>query len=87
MVFGDLQTASWIEATAREGVFNIWQTSLFPTLSYRRSRNRDYSTLRGGSMVFGDLQTASLIEATAHKGGIQHLADITNSHFELPKEP
>ena len=38
-------------------------------------------------MVFGDLQTASLIEATARKGGIQHLADITNSHFELPMEP
>ena len=38
-------------------------------------------------MDFGDLQTASRIEATARKGGIQHLADITNSNFELPKEP
>ena len=43
--------------------------------------------MRGGSMDFGDLQTASRIEATARKGGIQHLVDITNSHFELPKEP
>ena len=38
-------------------------------------------------MVFGDLQTASWIEATAREGGIQHLADITISNFELPKEP
>ena len=70
-----------------KGAFNIWQTSPFPTFSYRRSRNGDYSTLRGGSIVFGDLQTASWIEATARKGGIKHLADITNSNFELAKEP
>ena len=67
--------------------FNIWQIPPIPTLSFRRSRNGDYSTLRGGSMVFGDLQTASWIEATARKRGIQHLADLTNSNFELPKEP
>ena len=38
-------------------------------------------------MVFGDLQTASWIEATAHKRGIQYLVDITNSNFELLREP
>ena len=38
-------------------------------------------------MVFGDLMTASWIEATARKRGIQHLADLTISNFELPKEP
>ena len=67
--------------------FNIWQIPPIPTLSFRRSRNGDYSTLRGGSMVFGDLQTASWIEATARKRSIQHLADLTNSNFELLKEP
>ena len=69
---------------AIKGAFNIWQTSPIPTLIFRRSRNGDYSTLRGGSMVFGDLQTASWIEATARKRGIQHLADLTNSNFDLP---
>ena len=67
-----------------KGAFNIWQISPIPTLSFQRSRNGDYSTLRGNSMGFGDLQTASLIEATVQKRGIQHLAD---SNFGLPKEP
>ena len=70
-----------------KGDFNIWQISPIPTLSFRRSRNGDHSTLKGGSIVFGDLKTASWIEATAHKRGVQHLADLTNFNFELPKEP
>ena len=44
MVFGDLQTASWIEAAARQGALNIWQISPIPTLSFQRSRNGEYST-------------------------------------------
>ena len=70
-----------------KGAFNIWLTSTIPTLSFQRSCSGDYSTLKVGSMVFGDLQTASWIEATARKRGIQHLADLTNSDFELLREP